>query len=221
MLATAATQLPAPPTPDAQAEAERFALAARLLGSLLHDARNPLNALSINIEVLAEKLRLQAGGAIPATQEKNLKAMREQIHRVDGILRLFAPYIAQPSGPGESVDLLDLVQKAAEVLGHESRRARVRLLVEGTAPVAIHSSDVAALRFTVTRALLAGLETQPAGQDLTVVVSKDTKRARVAIQAAAPKGDSPALASIEAFARQLGAAWTASGKEMQLDLPLV
>ena len=91
---TSAAEAPAPVS-DVQTVvgAARNAVAQRLMDSLLHDVRNPLNALSINLDVLTEKIRRELG-EIPAAQEKNLKVMREQIFRVDAVLRQFADFMA-------------------------------------------------------------------------------------------------------------------------------
>ena len=43
--------------PELVFEAAVQAASNRLMDSLVHDARNPLNALSINLEVLTEKLK--------------------------------------------------------------------------------------------------------------------------------------------------------------------
>ncbi|MHA7631305.1 histidine kinase dimerization/phospho-acceptor domain-containing protein [Corallococcus sp. M7] len=72
--------------------AARYDAVPPLMDSLLHDVRNPLNALAIHLEVLSEKLKGESG-QVPATQEKNLKAMREQIARVDGLLKLFSDFM--------------------------------------------------------------------------------------------------------------------------------
>lgn len=221
MLGTAATQLDSDgPTDGVRAEMDRYAVAARLLDSLLHDARNPLNALSINIEVLAEKLRLQGGGTIPPSQEKNLKAMREQIHRIDGILRVFAPHIAQASAPAAAVDLAELVQKAADVLGHESRRARVRLVVAVGGPAPVNTPDLGALRFVITRTILLGIDAVAPGSDLAVSVSAENGYAQLRVGAGVPAGAADGLSAVETFARQVGAEWSASGREMRLSIPL-
>lgn len=220
MLGTAASQLDPSGSPDPErGDSERYALAARLLDSLVHDARNPLNALSINIEVLAEKVRQQSGGTLPPGQEKNFKAMREQIHRIDGILRLFAPHIAQVSGLDSSVDLAQLVMQAAEVLATESRRARVRLLVENEPSVVVRGVDASKLRFVVTRALLLGIEGAPVGSELLVRVGCERGRAVLRVGSGAPR-DAGALEAVAGFARQLDAEWRVSSRELTLTLPL-
>lgn len=221
MLGTAVTQLTPVDTADPErGDWERYALAVRLLDTLVHDARNPLNALSINIEVLAEKVRLHSGGTLPPSQEKNFKAMREQIHRIDGILRLYCPHIAQEEGIRTAVDLSDLVLKAAEVLAHESRRARVRLLVETAPGSTVRTQDLSVLRFVITRMILLGLEGCSPGGELRVRVGCERGEVVLRVGGGAPSG-SKALGAIGTFVARLGGTWSVSARELSLSLPLL
>ena len=53
-MSTAVTSVPAVQEgPDPVVGAARYVAVPTLMDSLLHDVRNPLNALSINLEVLA------------------------------------------------------------------------------------------------------------------------------------------------------------------------
>jgi signal transduction histidine kinase len=181
VLGSAATQsLPMREDSDESFDAARYALAARLMESLLHDARNPLNALSINLEVLQEKLKLQAGGAVPPSQEKNLKSMRDQITRVDQILRLFAPFIAQ-SGPDEELRLSESVTHALEVLGHEGRRARVRFKASIEPELRLTRVDGGAVRFLFSTLVLQTLERCRPGGELVIELSRQKGRAVLAV----------------------------------------
>lgn len=221
MLGTAATPLSSPSLRDPdRGEAERYALAARLMDSLLHDARNPLNALSINIEVLAEKVRLQSGGTLPPSQEKNFRAMRDQIRRIDGILRLFAPHVAQVGHARTSVDLSELVAQAAEVLAHEARRARVRLLLDVAPGLAVCTEDLPALRFLVTRTILLGIEGSAVGGEVSVLLEHAQGRAVLRVGGGAPS-QSEALGAVQAFAERLGGMWSAKPRELSVSLPLL
>jgi len=87
---------------DPVVDAARYGAVPTLMDSLLHDVRNPLNALSIHLEVLSEKLKADTG-QVPPSQDKNLKAMRDQIQRVDAIMRRFSEFIVSRSGaPGDA-----------------------------------------------------------------------------------------------------------------------
>src|SRR3954463_13304181 len=94
-------------TSDPVVGAARYSAIPALMDSLLHDVRNPLNALTINLEVLYGKLKAEMG-EVPLSQEKNIKAMRDQIQRVDGILRQFHEFIVLRGGAAGEVDLSEV-----------------------------------------------------------------------------------------------------------------
>ena len=204
---------------DGSLDAARYALAARLIESLLHDARNPLNALSINLEVLTEKLRLAIGGAVPAAQEKNLKAMRDQVMRVDQILRLFAPFIGQGGAGEQPVALSELVQRSADVLAHESRRARVKLSLSIEPEVRLASRDLATARLLCASLILAGIERCAPAGEVRVRVGRLGGVANVTVEVSGA-GPGPLPAGLVEAAARMGAKVNDMGQALTVELPL-
>lgn len=160
--------------------AVRWSSAVRLMDSLVHDVRNPLNALAINVEILQEKLARASGGEVPAAQAKNLQAMREQIARVNGLLGEFVRFLAPAPVAPAVLSLSQVMREALAVLGHASRRARVKVaadLPEGQTAVA--AMDPSALNFLVLVAVLRGVDRTP--EDGQVRVSVRDEGARVVL----------------------------------------
>lgn len=150
--------------------AARYSAVPTLMDSLLHDVRNPLNALSINLEVLAEKLKGETG-LVPASQEKNIKAMRDQIQRVDGILRQFADFIVFRAGAaGGEASLSDVARRSLEVLAHESRRRRLKVQATLEPELRIRLADPQELSFFLIQTLLRAFGRSEAGTEVTVAV---------------------------------------------------
>lgn len=149
--------------------AARYDAVPPLMDSLLHDVRNPLNALAIHLEVLTEKLKGESG-QVPAAQEKNLKAMREQIARVDSLLKLFSDFIVfRGAGPSGEVPLSDATGKALDVLGHESRRRRLQIQRAIDPDVHARLEDTTELGFFLVQVLMRAFQRAEPGS--TVVVS--------------------------------------------------
>jgi signal transduction histidine kinase len=179
---------------DSIVDAARYGAVPTLMDSLLHDVRNPLNALSIHLEVLSEKLKAETG-QVPPTQEKNLRAMREQIQRVDGILRRFAEFIVWRGGtPGEA-ELSETVARALEVLAHESRRRRLQVRTELSPGVRVRMADAGDLGFLVVQSLLRAYERSETGADLSVTVRTEGSRAVLEVQVAHSREESPETAA--------------------------
>src|SRR5262245_32909490 len=141
------------------------------MDSMVHDVRNPLNALAINIEILHEKLARASGGEVPAAQAKNLQAMRDQIGRVNGLLGDFARFLAPPPGTPSVLSLSAVLRDALAILGHATRRARVRVAVDGLeGQAAVAAMDPSALSFLVLVPVVRAIERTPEGEHLRVSV---------------------------------------------------
>jgi len=174
-----------------------------LVESLLHDTRNPLNALAINLEVLNEKLKDEAGAVDPAL-EKNLRAMREQVFKVDLILRTFSEFlvVGAPAMLSE-LGLSDVLERALEVLGHEARKRRVKLKLDVEKGVKVRLDDPAALRFLTYHAVLRGLMRSESGGEVQVALGRTGDRALLRVQDGGGEGEPSPLTrpAMEALGR--------------------
>jgi signal transduction histidine kinase len=199
--------------------AVRWSAAVRLMDSLIHDVRNPLNALAINVEILQEKLSRAAGGEVPPTQAKNLQAMREQVARVNGMLGEFARFLApSPSAP-TVVSLSSTVKDAIAVLAHAGRRARVKLSVdvpEGQSVVA--AMDSSALAFLVLVPVLRALERTPEDGQVRVTVRNEGARAVLLVhdEGREEGEDTEVEHALAAAAREHGAEFHVRGSQLRL-----
>jgi signal transduction histidine kinase len=112
----------APAVQERLEEGLRGTALQRLVAGMAHDIKNPLNALSLQLALLGEKLSPQGAGV------GNLASMREQIGRVNEVVRRFVE-VTDPSAPLGSLDLGALLADAGALLGHEARRRRVELVI--------------------------------------------------------------------------------------------
>lgn len=156
-------------------------LTSQLVDSLLHDARNPLNAISIHLEVLVGKLR-DEDGEVPPTVQKNLRAIREQVTRLDGMLRQFGAFLAPRREPASPVELGAMVQGACEVLGHVARTRRLTLAMTPESSVLLSAREPSALRRLLLVTLAGAIRATPEGQALSVRVVRDEDRGCVVLE---------------------------------------
>ncbi|MBN1209278.1 MAG: HAMP domain-containing histidine kinase [Myxococcaceae bacterium] len=186
--------------------AARYSAVPTLMDSLLHDVRNPLNALSINLEVLCEKLKGEAG-QVPASQEKNIKAMRDQIQRVDGILRQFADFIVMRGGAAGEAGLSEVARRSLDVLAHESRRRRIKFQTTIEPDVRVKLQDTSELSFFIVQALLRAFGRSEAGAEVGVCVHTEGTHAVLEVTDAAgsaPEQAPDILAALGLRCAQLG-----------------
>jgi signal transduction histidine kinase len=104
----------------------------RVAGGVAHDIKNPLNALSLQIALLGEKL---SSSDASGTAAAHLRVMLDQIGRVNAIVRRFVD-VADPSAPLGYTDVGALVADLASLLAHDARRRGIELVLEPpSAPV--------------------------------------------------------------------------------------
>ncbi len=201
--------------------AARYGAVPMLMDSLLHDVRNPLNAMAIHLEVLSEKLKAETG-QVPPSQEKNLKAMREQIQRVDALLRMFSDFIVFRGGTPGEVDLSETTTKALGVLGHEARKRRVQVQVAVEAGVVVRLQDTSELGFFLTQALLRAFRrVEGGGGSVRVTVRGEGPQAVVEVEDNGPGVESApdVVAALGLRATQLGVELQVRGGLFRMLLP--
>jgi len=198
-------------------DAVRYSAVPLLTDSLLHDVRNPLNALSINLEVLTEKLKVE--GAVPANQEKNLRAMREQIFRVDATLRLFAEFLAARPGEATEATLSDVLSRALQVVSHESRRRRLHVHTTVEADVKVRGAVVTELAFLSIQPLIRAFHRADADGDVRVSLASEGTRAIFEVSDGAAKDGETApevAAALKLACERLGVDLTLRGGQCRM-----
>jgi signal transduction histidine kinase len=189
------------------------------MDSLVHDVRNPLNALAINVEILQEKLSRAAGGQVPATQAKNLQAMREQVTRVNEMLGEFARFLApSPTAPAVA-SLSATVENAVSVLGHAGRRARVKVAVDVPETRAVvEAMDSSVLGFLVLVPVLRALERTPEDGQVRVSVRNEGARVVLLVQDGGREEgeDTEVEHALAAAASEYGAEFHVRGSQLRL-----
>ncbi len=121
-------------------EAMRSSGLGRIAGGVAHDIKNPLNAMSLQVALLGEKLAASVEASAAAST--HLAAVRDQIGRVNEVLRRFVD-VADPGAPLGYTDVGALVADVGALLGHEARRRRINLSVDAPVGVARTSCDPA------------------------------------------------------------------------------
>lgn len=219
---TAVTSVPVvQESTDPVVSAARYGAVPALMDSLLHDVRNPLNALAINLEVLTEKLKAETG-QVPPSQEKNIKAMREQIQRVDGMLRRFSEFIVVRGGTSGEVSLSETAKRALEVLSHESRRRRLNVQTAIEPDVRVRLQDTGELGFFLVQTLLRAYGRSEVGAQVAIAVRAEGALAVLEVQDASASGAEPtpdAVVAVGLRCAQLGVEFQVRGGNCRLLFP--
>jgi two-component system NtrC family sensor kinase len=114
---------------DRLARAERLAWVGQMLAQITHEVRNPLNAMSLNAELLAEDLE-----ALPLDRRQEslemLGTVRSEIERLEKITEHYLALARRPAPTMVPTDPVELVRGVARLLEEQLRRDGVELELE-------------------------------------------------------------------------------------------
>jgi signal transduction histidine kinase len=128
---------------------------------LAHTLRNPLNALGLSVEQLAE-------GSEPERAAALAEASRRQIRRMDGALRSFLALASASEAAPAPVDLAGVAREVAlEAL--QDAGGRVRLAVEAPVPVPLSGVE-AELKAIVQALVVNACEASPDAGEVRLAV---------------------------------------------------
>jgi len=116
--------------------AEKLAAVGTMTAGLSHEIRNPLNAASLQLEVLERRISRLPPSDQTALREP-LLLVKDEIRRLDHVLEDFLQFARPRDFEPRPVDLAAVVDKVLDFLGGEFERRSVRLerRLWGKAPV--------------------------------------------------------------------------------------
>jgi signal transduction histidine kinase len=171
------------------ADAEHLAELGEVARGLAHTLRNPLNALGLAVERLAEAPDDAAAGELA-------ERCRRQIRRIDTGLRSLLALASTPTAGAEPVDLAMLAREVAlEAL--QDAGGRVRVEVDAPAPLVL-PAVAAELKAIVQALVVNACEASPDGGKVVVrlraAAGASAPRARLEVEDEGP-GIAPELAA--------------------------
>lgn len=137
---------------------QAFALVC-LAGSVAHEVKNPLNAMALQLGLLADKL--EASGPLASACAGSLVSLKNQIGRIDEVVRRYLD-VADPA-PSEGFDAGALLADAANLFGHEARRRRITLVCEAGPGTVRAAGDTGRAARLLLGLLWSGVSGTPAG----------------------------------------------------------
>jgi signal transduction histidine kinase len=146
--------------------AERLAAVGRISAQITHEIRNPLNAIGLNAELLAEEI---AGGGPPTVEARGLvAAIGREVDRLHAVTEEYLRFARLPKPAFASEDLNDLLDGLVGFLAPEMAAADIHVelqLAPGLPPV---RGDEAQLRAAFMNLLRNSREAMPSGGAIRV-----------------------------------------------------
>jgi signal transduction histidine kinase len=155
---------------DELRRAERLAAVGRISAQITHEIRNPLNAIGLNAELLAEEL---AERKAPAEARQLVDAISREVDRLNGVAEEYLTFARLPKPSLGRQDLNEVVGSLLDFLAPELRAAGVdvvRELVPGALAV---RGDEGQLRAVFLNLLRNSREAMPGGGRVTVRTRQD------------------------------------------------
>jgi signal transduction histidine kinase len=142
--------------------AEKLATVGTMTAGLSHEIRNPLNAASLQLQVLERRIQKLPPDAQPPLMEP-VRLVRDEIRRLNQVLEDFLQ-LARPREPTPvELDLRAVVERTVDFLHGEIERRGLKLerdVPEGLPPVA---GEEGKLRQMIVNLLLNACDATPAG----------------------------------------------------------
>jgi signal transduction histidine kinase len=164
----------------AKDESDKMAYVGSLASGLAHEIRNPLNAMSVNLEVVGEELR-EGSAESQARSSSILGAVQREVARLNKTLTDFLGYALPRRSQPERVDLRDIVAESIALLDAEFARNNARCEIDAPDPCQA-CVDVAGLRQVFSNILLNSLQaTHGLEKKIFVTLRRDDHTCRVSI----------------------------------------
>lgn len=146
--------------------AERLAAVGRISAQITHEIRNPLNAIGLNAELLAEELE---GGERAPEARALVQAIGREVDRLNAVLEEYLRFARLPKSELAREDLNEILSALVEFLRPEFQSKKIDLeleLLDGPLPV---NADEGQLRAAFLNLLRNSREAMPRGGTITLV----------------------------------------------------
>jgi len=164
---------------------------SRLTAGVAHEVKNPLNAMTIHLELLRQKLTVGAGrvrrpsatllrddngpgGAVTAVEPpadltgalRHAGVIGDEIKRLDQVLQGFLKFTRPEEIKLQPVDGRALIGEVSELVEAEARKTGVRVVVDGAHDVPSINADSAMMRQALLNLAINACQAMPDGGTL-------------------------------------------------------
>jgi two-component system NtrC family sensor kinase len=142
---------------DELRHAERLSTVGKLASGLAHELGTPLNVITLRANAIAAG-RAEAGRAREAA-----KSIAEQATRMTNLVRQLLDFARSKPAQRELVDVVDVVERAADLVGPVATKAKLRLDVRAASGVPKIRGDGGQLEQVITNLLMNAIHAMPTG----------------------------------------------------------
>ena len=154
-------------------ESERIASIVRLAAGVAHELGNPLNSLTIHLQLIQRKLAKLGLPAEEAQLSESLDICQGEVRRLDGIITHFLEAVRPQEPDLNEVDVFDVLEEVLRVQEAELKDREIKINVEVKQPVPGILADRGQLKQVFFNLIKNAMEAMHAGGTLRVLARGD------------------------------------------------
>ena len=148
----------------------------RLMAGVAHEVKNPLNAMTIHLELLKRKLGPNAN------VEKHVNVIDNEIHRLDAVLMGFLKFARPDELKLQPVKMTALVSDVVTTVRPEAERANINLKVDCPTTLPEINADPGMLRQAILNLALNACQAMPAGGTLRIACRASQRKVEIDVE---------------------------------------
>lgn len=145
----------------------RLAAISRLTGGVAHEIKNPLQAITVHLELL--RSRLAAEGDAPAPE---IDTIAREIQRLDRVVKTFLDFTRPVDLKMTEVEMAALAREVAALVSPAAERQKVEIAVRAERAPVFVQGDRDLLQQAVLNVVVNGIEAMKSGGRLEIAVEE-------------------------------------------------
>ncbi|HOO93244.1 MAG TPA: ATP-binding protein, partial [Opitutales bacterium] len=154
-------------------ESERIASIMLLAAGVAHEIGNPLNSLTIHLQLIQRKLETLEGCPSTDRIRKSVQVCSEEVKRLDGILTHFLGAIRHTPPDLRDTDVLLIIEEVVQVQEEMLKTRSITVDIEFDGPVPIILADINQLKQVLFNILKNAVEAMPREGHLRIRTRSD------------------------------------------------
>ena len=146
----------------------RLAAISRLTGGVAHEIKNPLQAITVHLELLRAKLAAESGIAAP-----EIETIAREIQRLDRVVKTFLDFTRPIELNMRDLEMAGLAREVAALVGPSAGQQGVRIEVESHPDEIFVHADPDLLKQAILNVVVNGVESMKAGGRLGIQLRQE------------------------------------------------